>query len=930
MNLSATTFAIVLMVACLLPADVRGAHDGVPALVDSAMYTMDVRDWWAAHPFNPEGPYYDAEIISPLPIVDLPSGQSIQGAIDALPPDGGTIRLEPGGSYTLFYIIGRSNVHIICEDADNRARIVGGINNQEIQDGVKGPGFIATAEIMLSYRDYDIYLDRDDHELNESAWQAMRNPLSNFYFRNLIFDGNDTYDYCFQIKRINDLIFENCRFERFDDHDSSHGAHVNGHMGLDNIWFFNCEFIGRSRWGSYLDGAHGSGVINSYYENSNGSTLGFHSGNCLFLANDDFTEDINGNGKIDREEERNAKYIVVQGNQFGSSDIGFAATGENLLVRLNEVRGAVNRIAKFGTRWASTNHPEWDANGTGIRYVYFDHYVEENWANRVVQALVYFDHEAHNAYKFGSGLITPEMGRHQVINNTFGGTGNATRVLFFNTPPGGQLVEPNFIYGNTVDRVERPTGLSATVLSAQTVGLQFTDNADDETGFIIERGSGPNGSWTQVASLDPQAGSGSTLEIEISGLAPDTDHFFRTRSTATGGESFNSNVTLAQTPAIVPTEPPAAPVSFSVALNGTDSVTLQWADVLAETSYTIERARSPGGPFTVLATLPADTTLWTDEAPEAWITYYYRVRAGNNLGQGDSSTVASISVPVTLINQNLLANGDMEESGIGASAAPANWSNPTYGQRSTDLGYKSSASYRFTDPPADAYSYNLEVGQILPGTTYTFSADVYTEGVADGEGVVLEFVEFSPFHVRRSNTHRSENAWSQIEWEFTTDPAYSGGNSTRIRLFMNSGGTAYVDNVHLLPVSSSGGVSGDPTGNEDGDRLNNLMELAFGTDPDMPNPTPHYVTFESIDGETWIVYGFTRPNPKPDSICYEMLGSSSSVDFMSTWIPDVDEPSPYTVIITPQDNGSEMVKVYVMRMTDMHGFFGRWRVFIEN
>jgi type 1 glutamine amidotransferase len=85
---------------------------GVPRIDPD--YTMEVDQWWATHPFNPDSPHYRPEIRSPQPVVTLTSGQSIQEAVDKLPEGGGTIKLS-AGTYEGFQIIGRSNVHVISD-----------------------------------------------------------------------------------------------------------------------------------------------------------------------------------------------------------------------------------------------------------------------------------------------------------------------------------------------------------------------------------------------------------------------------------------------------------------------------------------------------------------------------------------------------------------------------------------------------------------------------------------------------------------------------------------------------------------------------------------------------------------------------------------------------------------------------------------------
>ncbi|MFD1773492.1 hypothetical protein [Paenibacillus rhizophilus] len=82
--------------------------------------------------------------------------------------------------------------------------------------------------------------------------------------------------------------------------------------------------------------------------------------------------------------------------------------------------------------------------------------------------------------------------------------------------------------------------------------------------------------------------------------------------------------------------PPKAPSSLAANLIGSffnKRVVLAWTDNSAnETSFTVQRAVSSSGPWTTLATLPADSTSYTDSIGIGINTYYYRVVASNTVG----------------------------------------------------------------------------------------------------------------------------------------------------------------------------------------------------------------------------------------------------------------------------------------------------------
>lgn len=76
---------------------------------------------------------------------------------------------------------------------------------------------------------------------------------------------------------------------------------------------------------------------------------------------------------------------------------------------------------------------------------------------------------------------------------------------------------------------------------------------------------------------------------------------------------------------------PRAPTDLT-ASDQAGGVVLTWTDnSVAETSFLVEWSTDTGGPWTLLAELPADTVTYTDTEPFAG-SRYYRVRARNTIG----------------------------------------------------------------------------------------------------------------------------------------------------------------------------------------------------------------------------------------------------------------------------------------------------------
>src|SRR5207244_1201449 len=73
-----------------------------------------------------------------------------------------------------------------------------------------------------------------------------------------------------------------------------------------------------------------------------------------------------------------------------------------------------------------------------------------------------------------------------------------------------------------------PYGLTVTQSTTSSISLAFTDNASNETGFLVERSStGQNGPFTQVATLGPAAGTGSLVTYTDPNLTQTTTYWYR-------------------------------------------------------------------------------------------------------------------------------------------------------------------------------------------------------------------------------------------------------------------------------------------------------------------------------------------------------------------------------------------------------------------
>lgn len=185
-----------------------------------------------------------------------------------------------------------------------------------------------------------------------------------------------------------------------------------------------------------------------------------------------------------------------------------------------------------------------------------------------------------------------------------------------------------------------PSGLSAVASSSTQINLTWTDNANNETGFKLERKTGAGGSYVQIAT--PAANATSYSDT---GRTANTQYYYRIRATNAVGDSSFSNEANATTPNTAPTAP-SAPSGLLAVPNSSTQINLTWTDAANnETGFKLERKTGAGGAYAQIATPAANVTSYSDIGRNPSTQYYYRVRATNAVGDSSFSNEANATTP---------------------------------------------------------------------------------------------------------------------------------------------------------------------------------------------------------------------------------------------------------------------------------------------
>jgi fibronectin type III domain protein len=193
------------------------------------------------------------------------------------------------------------------------------------------------------------------------------------------------------------------------------------------------------------------------------------------------------------------------------------------------------------------------------------------------------------------------------------------------------------VAAQTVNRPAAPTGLTANLNSPRSITLGWQDNSGNERGFAIFR-KGLEGVYSRVAVCAANATSYTDY-----GLLPGVAYSYQVRAANDEGVSSWSNEASATTP----DAPPAAPTNLA----GTSFapfdvyVTLTWTDNSHnETQFAVWRKEGAIDWRRVAIVFPNETQ-FTEGGLLPGVTYYYRVRATNNMGASAWSNVISVTTP---------------------------------------------------------------------------------------------------------------------------------------------------------------------------------------------------------------------------------------------------------------------------------------------
>jgi len=330
--------------------------------------------------------------------------------------------------------------------------------------------------------------------------------------------------------------------------------------------------------------------------------------------------------------------------------------------------------------------------------------------------------------------------------------------------------------------------LAATTLDDARITLTWTDNGTTESEYRIERSLTGVGSWTEVGRV----GENATFFTDsvLSGLMT---YYYRICAANGGGVSAYSNTATGITSD--PT-PPIAPSSLAVIAPSTDQARLVWVDASQNENYfQIERSSTSAlGPFTQVASAPANSVNIFDNGLTAGTNYWYRVRAVNTTSPSSYSNVVGVTTPSA--NPNLIGNPSFESSGT-------NYWNSSWLVADSAVVKDGLNSLKATSTNGSMSTYTNygSWGPLEPNTAYHLEGWVLSTADISG-GLKLDLNYGAA--VSTGWSVANSVAWQKISANFTTSAAIPT-TGTYLRIYdCISAGNAWLDALQLVKTGVAG------------------------------------------------------------------------------------------------------------------------------
>lgn len=283
-----------------------------------------------------------------------------------------------------------------------------------------------------------------------------------------------------------------------------------------------------------------------------------------------------------------------------------------------------------------------------------------------------------------------------------------------------------------------PTSLRADLSSSAGITLTWTDNADNEDEFIIERMTSPGAYVALSPKVAAKSGTGTTVSYLDKDVTAGNTYIYRVRSSnALGRSAYSNEVTVSAWDTVAPASLTVTPVSST-------RLDLAWSYTGTLTYNTvIERKTGTTGTWTMVYTAPRGVLKYSDTGLSPNTQYFYRVR--KSLGPNTTG----ISYPNNEIGigaYTRLGNLQLTGEAVSGNSIRLSWTGNTYADVIVERKMSSGSFSVLTTVSAYTNSWTDDTG-LVPGASYTYrlkSQTATNESLYSNEHTVQNFFLDAP------------------------------------------------------------------------------------------------------------------------------------------------------------------------------------------
>ena len=252
----------------------------------------------------------------------------------------------------------------------------------------------------------------------------------------------------------------------------------------------------------------------------------------------------------------------------------------------------------------------------------------------IMQCSLHYD--GTNLLETVTDTMTMATFSHSYAIDIPGTVGGSTAYIGFTGATGGAAAVQdilNWTYTPLPAPPATPTNLTVTPATGTELDLSWSDSSTPIDHFNILKLIG--GTYQQIAQVP-----GNQMSYPDTGLTPNTSYSYEVVAGNAGGDSAPTAPVSATTPIA-----PDAPTNLMATNVTMNSITLTWTDnANNETGYKITRELESNGSFQI-ATLPANTTTYTDTGLIPGGGYLYTVAAFNIAGPSTGAELDVDTIP---------------------------------------------------------------------------------------------------------------------------------------------------------------------------------------------------------------------------------------------------------------------------------------------